>query len=328
MQIYEAGNRAAKLTQQLLAFSRRQMLLPKVICLNPIIQEIQPMLRRLIRENIDIQLDLDEQLGTILADPTQIEQIIMNLALNASDAMPRGGRMTVQTRHVPPHDLLLEKCQAKPGYYTALVIRDGGEGMSKEVQERIFEPFFTTKEQGKGTGLGLSTVYGIVKQSGGTIHVESELDRGSTFTILFPLHEGEPTMEEVHPDSSESLQGRETILLVEDESFVRSITTNFLSEYGYKVLICQNGEEAIEIARQYTEPIHLLLTDVVLPRMNGPEIAEQLRALRPEIKVVYMSGYAKGIMDDHGIDEENVYFLQKPFPSVRLLRMIRHALDS
>jgi PAS domain S-box-containing protein len=326
--IKQAGARAAALTGQLLAFSRRQALQSRVLDLNAVVANMDSMLRRTIGEDIELRTVLQPELGRVKADPGQIEQVILNLAVNARDAMPHGGRLTIETA-----DVELDETQTRrlltviPGPHVLLAVSDTGCGMDKETQARIFEPFFTTKEKGKGTGLGLSTVYGIVKQSGGSIWVYSEPGRGTTFKIYLPRVE-EPA-EAVEPDTAgaPSPGGTETILLVEDEAGVRSLARTALQAYGYTVLEASNGSEALQICERHEGPIHLLVTDVVMPGMSGKELADRLASGRPEIKALYVSGYTDGSIIHHGMLDPSVAFLQKPFSPDALARKAREVLD-
>ncbi|HET9575439.1 MAG TPA: PAS domain S-box protein, partial [Nitrospira sp.] len=292
LEVKKAADRASGLTRQLLAFSRRQFIAPKVIDLNALIANMDGMLRRLLGEDIvELCTELNPQTGLIRADSGQIEQVIMNLAVNARDAMPKGGRLTIETRNVTIGNQPRQTpAGVKPGAYVLLAVRDTGHGMDEETQSHLFEPFFTTKEKGKGTGLGLSTVYGIVKQNGGSIVVESKKDEGATFKIYFPLVE-----QGAHGpgllDVAEPVHGRETILLVEDEPAVRGLVHETLRLHGYTVLEARHGIEALMTGAKHQGPIHLLLTDVVMPQMSGPEVAEKIQVVRPGIKVLYMSGY-------------------------------------
>ena len=327
-EMHKAGERAASLIRQLMAFSRKQPEEPKVLPLNSVVGNVDSMLRRLIGEDIQLVIRLDPDDGHVKADPGQVEQVIMNLAVNARDAMPNGGRLTVETSNVqfgqrrnrPPMG-------AEPGSYIALIVRDTGHGMDEDTQSHVFEPFFTTKEKGKGTGLGLSTVYGIVKQSGGCIEVESKPGRGATFKIFFPRIEGVSQGTETASVGGESVKGRETVLLVEDEPGVRRLVNETLRLHGYTVLEARHGIEALLTGAKHAGPIHLLLTDVVMPQMSGPEVAEKLATVRPDVKVLYMSGYP-----DHpafskgGIDTEHS-FLQKPFTPSTLAQKVREVLD-
>jgi PAS domain S-box-containing protein len=329
VEVKKAADRAAGLTGQLLAFSRRQFVAPKIIDLNTIVLNMDGMLRRLIGEDlIELYTDLESPLWLIRADAGQIEQVIMNLAVNARDAMPTGGRLTIETRNLAIGTesrygtVILEK-----GAYVMLALKDSGHGMSEEVQAHLFEPFFTTKETGKGTGLGLSTVYGVVKQSGGMIGCDSQLGQGTTFKIFFPKVEA---VEQAVPEKGiipDQARGRETILLVEDDPAVRGLVDEALRFKGYEVLIARHGIEALLAGAKHLGPIHLLLTDVVMPQMSGPEVAEQLAIVRPAMKVMFMSGYPDHPAFSKGGVKEGTAFLQKPFTMDALTQKVREVLD-
>ncbi|HSA61683.1 MAG TPA: PAS domain S-box protein [Nitrospiraceae bacterium] len=328
-EVKKAADRAAGLTGQLLAFSRRQFVATKVVDLNGIVTNMDGMLRRLLGEDIiELCADLDKQLGSIKADPGQVEQVIMNLAVNARDAMPTGGRLTIETRNVtigkgPRRETMM----LEEGPYVLLAVKDTGHGMSEETQSHLFEPFFTTKEKGKGTGLGLSTVYGIVKQSGGTIGVESKPGRGTTFKIFFPRVDGAAQRSPATGGAADRTHGRETILLVEDEPAVRGLVHEALRLNGYNVLVARHGIDALLTGAKHMGPIHLLLTDVVMPQMSGPEVAEKLTVVRPEIKVLYMSGYPDHpVFSQSGVKRDTA-FLQKPFTPNVLTQKVREVLD-
>jgi two-component system cell cycle sensor histidine kinase/response regulator CckA len=326
-QIKKAGQSAASLTRQLLAFSRQQVLEPKVLDLNAIVVHVERMLRRLIGEDIDLKATLASGLGCIKADQSQIEQVIMNLAVNARDAMPHGGKLMIETAHVDlDEDYARRHPPQKPGAYVLLTVADTGTGMDTETQSRIFEPFFTTKELGKGTGLGLSTVYGIVRQSGGHIWVYSEPGQGTTFKVYLPLVGQAVQMEKPVAGSTGSWRATETILLVEDEDALRELTRNLLEGAGYTVLEVDRPEKAIEIALRHSGPIHLMLTDVVMPGMNGRVLAANLAAIRPAMKVVYMSGYTG--FTHPGLADSGVALLAKPFTRDGLLHKLHEALVS
>ena len=327
-EIHRASQRATDLTQQLLAFSRRQILEFKVLDLNIILQDLDKMLHRLIGEDIELVYLLSDHLGKITTDPGQIEQMILNLAVNARDAMPSGGKLTIETANVELDETYAHShIGMKPGRYVMLSLSDTGCGMSPEAKEHLFEPFFTTKEKGKGTGLGLSTVYGIVKQSEGDIRAYSEPGQGTTFKIYLPRVE-EETSTLPHEDDKDSLpQGSETVLLVEDELSVRGLALQVLRENGYNLLEAANGNEALRMAQEYAGEIHLLLTDVVMPQMGGKELADQLKSLRPDIKVLFISGYTDNAIVHHGVLEPNIDFLQKPFSPVALAQKVRKVLD-
>jgi PAS domain S-box-containing protein len=329
-EIRKAAGRAAGLTQQLLAFSRRQVLRPVVLDLNTLLSNVHKMLRRLIGEDVELVTMLGTDLGRVKADPGQLEQVVMNLVVNARDAMPDGGKLTLKTANVElDDDYARAHVPTRPGSYVMLAIADTGVGMDSETLARIFEPFFTTKEQGKGTGLGLSTVYGIVKQSDGFIWAYSEPGRGTSFKIYLPRVEGDvvPALEVV-PTPVELPHGVETVLLVEDEEAVRNLVRTILQEYGYTVLEAYHGAEALRVAIRHEGPIHLLLTDVVMPLMSGRQLADKLAPLRPDMKVIYMSGYTDHTIVHHGILEPGTTFLQKPFTPGALISKLREVLDS
>jgi PAS domain S-box-containing protein len=330
-EIRKAGDRAAALTRQLLAFSRRQVLQPKVLDLNTVVTNMGHVLHRLIGEDIELSTDLSRSLSRVKVDPGQIEQVIVNLAVNARDAMPDGGRITIATA-----DAELSPAYAaahpevRPGPHVLLSVADTGNGMSDETQAHLFEPFFTTKERGKGTGLGLATVYGIVQQSGGHIRVNSAADRGSTFLIYLPRVEApedgvQGTDRPLLPHPS---PGTETVLLAEDEEVVRRLAREILSGNGYKVLEAGNGREALLLSEAHRGEIHLLLTDVEMPKMSGRELSERIRLLRPGLRILYMSGYTDDAILRHGVLEDGIPFLQKPFTTEALARKVREVLDS
>ncbi len=327
-EIKKAGERAASLTRQLLAFSRRQVLQPKILNLDSIVSEMEKMLRRLIGENIDLRATLAPNLGSVKADPGQIEQIILNLAVNARDSMPGGGKLTIETGNAYlDEDYVKQHVGAQAGPHIMLAVSDTGRGMDQKTQGRIFEPFFTTKELGKGTGLGLSTVYGIVKQSGGNIWVYSEVGRGTTFKIYLPrVDEGAQQYKRAsHLD--EVLLGNETILLIEDEEMLRKLAKETLTLYGYQVLDAPNGESAVSLCKEHTESIDLVLTDVIMPGLSGREVAHQLLELRPQVRVLFMSGYTDDAIVHQGVLDEGANFIQKPFAPDALARKVREVLD-
>ena len=329
-QIIKAGNRASSLTKQLLAFSRQQVLEPKILLLNAVVSDTEKMLRRLIGEDIELLTSLDPALGKIRADQGQIEQVIMNLAVNARDAMPEGGRLVIETSNFEIDDKFTRRYAypVLPGSYVLLTVSDNGIGMDTATQQRIFEPFFTTKEKGKGTGLGLSTVYGVVKQSGGYIDVVSTRGKGTTFNIYLP-RAGQNAVETktIGPDRPEELRGTETILLAEDEDTLRALTRHLLELYGYRVLEACDGNQALRLSEQTADQIHVLLTDVVMPGINGRILADQLKQKRPDVKVVFMSGYTGQRVGEKDILEPGSLFLQKPFTREGLARKIREALQ-
>ncbi|MGH9509000.1 MAG: ATP-binding protein, partial [Terriglobales bacterium] len=329
-EIRKAGDRAATLTRQLVAFSRKQVLELKVFDLNAVVIENYKMLRRLIGEDIELLLEPDSQPTPVKADAAQMEQVIMNLAVNARDAMPKGGHLTIETANVVLDATQVNRHVTMPaGAYVMLAVTDNGIGMDTNTQARIFEPFFTTKEKGKGTGLGLATVYGIVKQSGGYIWVYSEPGQGTTFKIYLPRAE-----EPIQPEPvaakvpAASLRGHETVLLVEDEESVRRLAAHCLREQGYTVLEAGNGAEALQMSRERAEPIHLLVTDVVMPGMGGRDLADQLLALRPDARVLFVSGYTGNAIVHHGILEPGIFLLSKPFRPVDLAQKVREVLDA
>jgi two-component system, cell cycle sensor histidine kinase and response regulator CckA len=327
-EIKKASELASTLTRQLLTFSRRHTLQTIVLNLNLVVSEMEKMLRRLIGESVELRAVLEPELGNIKADAGQIEQVVMNLVVNARDAMPEGGKLTIETKNVfLDESYTMQHLGVRPGHYAMLAISDTGTGMDDERQKRIFEPFFTTKEPGKGTGLGLSTVYGIVKQSGGSIWVYSEIERGTTFKIYFPLIEDRMFEPEPPAGTEKDLNGTETILLVEDEEIVRNLVRETLENYGYKVLEASNGADGLSIYEQYPESINLLLTDSVMPGMGGNELAKALLKICPQIKVLFMSGYTDQIISNHGILDENTNFIQKPFTPQTLARAVRETLD-
>ncbi len=326
-EIRSAGERAAGLVSQLLAFSRKQVLQPMVMSLNDTVHDMEKMFRRIIGEDIEFRTILAPDLGLVEADPGQIEQVIMNLVVNARDAMSRGGKITIETANAELDEGYARSHIAViPGPYVMLSVSDNGAGMTKEVQEHIFEPFFTTKEKEKGTGLGLSTVYGIVKQSKGNIWAYSELGKGTTFKAYLPRVERLISEKKKADKKAEALTGSETILIVEDDEMVRKYTERVLKGIGYRVLIAADGEEAVRIAGEHEGPIHLMLTDVVMPGMSGQEIEEKLRTLRPDIKALYMSGYTDDAIVHHGVLDKGKVFLQKPFTIDALGRKVREAL--
>ncbi|MBI3181093.1 MAG: response regulator [Myxococcales bacterium] len=327
-EIRNAGERAATLTRQLLAFSRKQVLEPQVVDLNEIVSGTEKMIRRLLGEDIEVVTLPCQALGRAKVDLGQMEQVIMNLVVNARDAMPRGGRLTIETANaVLDEAYAKEHVGASAGPHVMLAISDTGTGMDKETQSRIFEPFFTTKEKGKGTGLGLSTVFGIVKQSGGNIWVYSEPGRGSTFKVYLPRTE-EPLGDAQGAPPGAPTKGSETILLVEDEDAVRAVAREILQRNGYRVLEAANPYDALALSERHQIEIHLLLTDVVMPGMGGRQLAERLHEARPETRVLYMSGYTENTVVHHGVLQSGVLLLQKPLTPESLLVKVREALGA
>jgi PAS domain S-box-containing protein len=327
--IARTADRAAALTSQLLAFSRRQMIRPKVLDLNATVRGVQPLLRRLIGEDIEVALDLAEECGHVKADPGQVEQVIMNLAVNARDAMPQGGRLTIATRNVEVDEAEAARYEeVAPGRCVMLAVADTGVGMSAETQTHLFEPFFTTKGVGEGTGLGLAMVYGIVKQSGGHIAVDSVVGQGSTFRIVFPRVDAPVEEEEGARPVALPRRGSETVLLVEDEEAVRDLVREVLAMQGYRVLEAATAAEALAIGEKHDGVIHLLVSDVVMPGMSGKELAERLAADRPGLRVLYMSGYTDTAIVHHGVLAPGTAFLQKPFTPAVLARRVGEILHA
>jgi nitrogen-specific signal transduction histidine kinase len=327
-EIKKAAERSSALTRQLLAFSRKQTLQPVLLDLNATVTEMSNMLHRLVGEDIAVLTQLAPALEPVKVDPGQIEQIIMNLAVNARDAMPDGGTLMIETANVafdersrPLHP------EIPPGSYVLLAVSDTGQGMDEAIKAHLFEPFFTTKEPGKGTGLGLASVYGIIKQSGGYISVYSEIGHGTTFNIYLPQTAAEAPVSPPSLLTAERLQGTETVLLVEDEATVRELISHVLEMDGYTVLEVSQGDEAVALGAQYPGIIHLLMTDVVMPGMSGPQLARRLIEVRPELKVLYLSGYIEHPLIQRGVLEPSVAFLQKPFTLLSLTQKVREVLN-
>jgi PAS domain S-box-containing protein len=328
-EIKGAGERAASLTRQLLAFSRRQVLQPKVLDLNEVTSNIEKMLRRLIGENVELRTFLGTGLWSVKADPGQIEQVLVNLVVNARDAMPGGGNLTIETDNVfLDEEYSRGHLPMQSGQYVMLAISDAGVGMDEKTMSQIFEPFFTTKESGKGTGLGLSTVYGIVKQSGGYIWVYSEPGKGSTFKVYFPRTEDREEDPQKAVSPIEDLRGEKTVLVVEDEEAIRNLACAVLSGYGYSVLPACDGEDALRVAGEHEGEISLLLTDVVMPRMGGRELYDRVRQQRSEIKVLFMSGYTDYAIVRHRELDPGTVFLQKPYTPISLARKVKEVLET
>jgi len=327
-QVRKAAEGAAALTRQLLAFSRQQVLAPRVVSLSVVVQGVEKMLRRVIGEDVDLVTALDLNVGSVKADVGQLEQVLMNLAVNARDAMPTGGKLTIETANVEHDpDYAREREAALLRRFVMLAVSDTGIGMDEATKARIFEPFFTTKEPGKGTGLGLATVYGIVQQSGGFIWVYSEPGHGTTFKIYLPQVEAPLEGRAVGAAPGDLPRGTETILLVEDAAAVRAVTRQVLERQGYTVLEAAHGAAALQTAAGHPGPIHLLLTDVVMPVLSGRQLADQLARLRPDAKVLYASGYTDDAVVRHGVLEAGISYLQKPFTADSLARKVREVLD-
>jgi CheY-like chemotaxis protein len=329
-QIQEAGERGTRLTQQLLRFSRREAVEPRVVDLSRLVANMDRMLQRIAGEDIELITELALDLWPVQADLSQMEQVIVNLTVNARDAMPGGGRLSIQTSNVTLANVAdVHHLDVEPGEYVLLCVADNGEGMDAEVIEHIFEPFFTTKERGRGTGLGLPTVYGIIRQNQGYIEVESEPDQGTTFRIYLPRTQDRDRRQarEPQPAPAQATRGTETILVVEDEVAVRRLAVQILEEQGYQVLKAANGIEALDVSRQHDGPIDLLLTDVIMPGMNGRELAEQLRAHRPGLRVLYMSGYSDDVIALHALSVPGTTMLSKPFSLEVMSAQVRATLD-
>jgi signal transduction histidine kinase/FixJ family two-component response regulator len=325
----KAAKRGAVLTRQLLAFGRKQILKPVALDLNQTAEGVKEMLRRILGEDVDLILALAPDLGVVLADAGQMEQVLMNLVINARDAMPEGGRLSIETSNVEiDAEFAASHVDVKPGSYVQLSVSDTGCGMDEQAMARLFEPFWTSKEKGKGTGLGLSMVYGIVKQSGGNIYVSSAPGWGTTFKIHLPRELSAATVAVTRPPKvSGRTTGTETILVVEDEGALLKVVRRTLVTSGYTVLSAANGDEALMTCAQYTGDIHLLLTDVIMPRMSGRALAQELLKIRPALKIVFMSGYTDGMIGNRGLLDEGTHFLGKPFTAADLTWKIREALD-
>jgi two-component system cell cycle sensor histidine kinase/response regulator CckA len=327
-EIGAAALSAGRLTRQLLAYSRRQVLNPRIVDLDQLVSSMEGLLRRLIGEDVELVVRGSAALVNVLADPGQIEQVLMNLAANARDAMPRGGKLMIETASVDLDDeYARQRPGVMPGAYVMLVVTDNGSGMDSAMQARIFEPFFTTKEKGRGTGLGLATVHGIVRQSGGHVWVYSEVGRGSTFKVYLPRANGEPVPMAAMATVAE-MRGTETVLLVEDDAQLRVVMRGILKRQGYQVLDAQNGGEALLLCERFSGTIHILITDVVMPNMSGREVAERLQELRPAMKILYVSGYTDNTIVHHGILDAGINFLEKPITPDALARKVREVLDA
>jgi two-component system cell cycle sensor histidine kinase/response regulator CckA len=325
-EILQAGNRAAFLTSQLLAFSRKQVISPELISPNRVLENSQKMLHRIIGEDIDLTFKPSNQSGLIRMDPNQLDQVLVNLAVNARDAMPEGGKLFIETHNVDlDEDYTATHPDAQPGGYVMLAVTDNGHGMDPDTIQHIFEPFFSSRKGTRGTGLGLATVYGIVRQNNGIIHVYSEKKLGTSFKIYFPRTEG--TQPVSQPQSTELPTGQETILLVEDDNMVRQLARRILEKQGYMILDARNSSDAFLLSSKHEGNIQMLLTDVIMPDMNGRDLHKKLLKIRPNLKVLFMSGYSENVIAHHGILEEGTEFLQKPFSSGSLSRKVRHTLD-
>jgi two-component system cell cycle sensor histidine kinase/response regulator CckA len=326
-EILKAGDHAASLTGQLLAFSRKQVIRPRPLDLNSVVRDAERMLQRLMGEDIEFRTRLDPQPAWVMADPAQIHQVMINIAANSRDAMPDGGRFELITSNVEIDQAAAANDRdATPGRFVLTTLRDTGMGMTEEVRQNIFEPFFTTKQLGKGAGLGLATVYGIIRQSGGWIDVQSQVGQGSSFNIYLPRIDAGPLPADAGSTSRDELRGGETVLVVEDDDAVRSLTTTILRGHGYNVLDAGNGQEACQVAKAHTGKIHVLLTDVVMPGMNGKELSKLLLGLYPQLKVLLMSGYAENVIARRGVLDSEVAFIQKPFTSNDLAAKVRQLL--
>ena len=328
LEINRAAHRAATLVRQLLAFSRKQVLQPRVVDLNTVVTDLSTMLRRIIGEHVELRLELQPDLGQVLADPGQLEQVITNLAVNARDAMPSGGTLTIRTASVDAADVPGQSPESVPpvGPLVELSVRDDGVGMDERTLARLFEPFFTTKELGRGTGLGLATVYGIVRQSGGHIRVSSRLHHGSTFTVYLPKVEGAGDRTEELPPWLEQPRGAGSVLVVEDEETVRRLACRVLRARGYRVLEARDGAEALQLVRRHEGPLDLLLTDIIMPGLGGPALVERLLPDRPDLKVLYITGYSEEAIGRHGVLPAGGALLEKPFTAHQLAERVREAL--
>ncbi len=327
-QIKNVALRAANLTRQLLAFSRKQVIQPQVIDLNESVRQMAEMLGRVIEENIKLELELDKQIKNIKVDPGHFEQIIMNLVVNSRDAMPEGGKLTMKTENSSIDETVASKTRTIPGPYTLLEISDSGSGMSEETQRKIFDPFFTTKPVGKGTGLGLSTVYGIVKQNKGLIFVESAIGMGTKFRIFFPQTDEKVKVSAIMNTEMNKLRGSETVLVAEDQSELRDLVCETLKSSGYNVIQAKDGIEAFNLIASNKVKIDLVLTDVVMPHMGGHELSQKAKSVESKAKFLFLSGYTEDVLMQQGITSGQTYFMEKPFAMKSLLSKVRHILDS
>ena len=327
-QIERSAQRASTLTRQLLAFSRRQISQPEVLSVNQILADLDKMLRRLVTENITLEIAMSPELHTVRADSGQLEQVIVNLVVNAADAMPDGGRLTLETQSVTLDEgYVTTHAEAQSGPHVALIVSDTGHGMDAETRERIFEPFFTTKTRERGTGLGLATVHGIVKQSGGHITVYSEPGRGTTFKVYLPVVAGQAALSAGDSAPAPTQGGSETLLLCEDDHAVRELTARVLAAAGYTVLAAAGGKEALKLAAAHEGPLDLLITDVIIPDLNGRQLSDTLQGQRPGLPTLFISGYTSNVIAHHGVLNEGVEFLEKPFTRNRLLARVREVLQ-
>jgi PAS domain S-box-containing protein len=329
-EIKKAGERAASVTRQLLAFSRKQIIKPEILDINEEINETEKMLQRLIREDIEFLTVLEPELWKVYADPMQINQVLMNMVVNARDAMPGTGKLTIETANVELDKTYFQDrgVESASGPYVMLAVTDNGTGMDEKTRSRVFDPFFTTKEKVGSTGLGLSTVYGIVKQNNGYVWVYTEHGKGTTFKVYFPKVTEDVTAGKEQAKFSGEISGFETVLIVEDNDTLRNLAKNVLQKYGYEILEAENGEKALNVSETHEGPIHLLLTDVVMPKMGGREAADRLQPLYPQMKVIYMSGYTDNTIVRHGVLAPGLNFLEKPFTPEALARKVREVLDN
>jgi two-component system cell cycle sensor histidine kinase/response regulator CckA len=330
-EIKKAGERAVSVTRQLLAFSRKQIIKPEMLDINEEINETGKMLQRLIREDIEFLTVLEPELWKVYADPMQINQVLMNMVVNARDAMPGGGKLTIETANMKLDNIYFQDRgveSALSGSYVMLAVTDNGAGMDEKTRSRVFDPFFTTKEKVSGTGMGLSTVYGIVKQNNGYVWVYSEPGKGTSFKVYFPKVAEDETAGKERAKVSDEISGSETVLIVEDNDALRKLAKNALRKYGYKILEAENGEKALNVSETHEGPIHLLLTDVVMPRMSGTDLSENLQSIRPETLVIYMSGYTADAIVRNGILRQDIKFIEKPFSLESLGKKVRQVLDN
>jgi len=326
-QVQQAAERAAGLTHQLLAFARQEVIQPHVLNINDVVQSVEQLLIRTLGEHVELITDLAEDLSPVLADPGQIEQVLVNLAINARDAMPGGGKLTIQTANTSIDDTAAGQADLPAGRYAAVKVSDNGTGIPKDVLDRVFEPFFTTKPKGEGTGLGLATVYGIITQAGGHVRIYSEPGLGTILTALLPVTEQNPAAAAPLPAQPQRGHGQ-TVLVVEDEAAMREVTRRILDRNGYCVVAAASGHDALTILASQLEHIDVLLTDVIMPHMQGKELAEKIRILQPAARVVFMSGYTKGLLSAQGVLEPGVHLIEKPFSEATLLTRLHEILTT